>query len=139
MCVCTRIPYISSIELFTKSKKIPRQSTTRDTERYILMEEYVLLHIKQYKMGPLQLINATAVEKLLKEFGKGIRYIALLQYPLPFYYYLLTNAFLCISKYPSCPALMASSLCFNRAFSMGSSPGVFSMFCNLPLCPLQAM
>jgi len=43
------------------------------------MEESVLLRIKQLKMGLLQLADAKTAEKLLREFGKDIRYIALSQ------------------------------------------------------------
>jgi len=37
--------------------------------------------------------------------------------PVIFYF---VNAFLCISKYPFCPAERLSSRCLCRAFSMGS-------------------
>jgi putative DNA primase/helicase len=53
-----------------------RQETASDTERYALMEESVLLRIEQLKMGLLQFTDATTAERLLKEHGKDIRYIA---------------------------------------------------------------
>jgi hypothetical protein len=53
-----------------------RQEMSNDTERYALMEELVLLRIEQLKMGLLQLTDATTAERLLKEHGKDIRYIA---------------------------------------------------------------
>jgi putative DNA primase/helicase len=53
-----------------------RLQTPSDTERYALMEESVLLRIEQLKMGLLQLTDATTAERLLKEHGKDIRYIA---------------------------------------------------------------
>jgi putative DNA primase/helicase len=40
------------------------------------MEESVFLRIEQLKMGLLQLTDATTAERLLKEHGKDIRYIA---------------------------------------------------------------
>ena len=53
-----------------------KKPTLSAAERYALMEESVLLRIEQLKMGLLQLTDATTAERLLKEFGKDIRYIA---------------------------------------------------------------
>jgi len=53
-----------------------RQETSNVTERYALMEESVLLRIRQLQNGLVQLTDATTAERLLKQFGKDIRYIA---------------------------------------------------------------
>jgi hypothetical protein len=59
-----------------KESKMQRQETSSDMGRYALMEESVLLRIEQLKKGLLQLTDAATAERLLKEFGKDIRYIA---------------------------------------------------------------
>ncbi|MDR0496740.1 MAG: hypothetical protein LBH42_03915 [Treponema sp.] len=53
-----------------------RQETTRDISGNSIGDEGVYLRIQQLRNGLLQLTDATTAERMLKEFGKDIRYIA---------------------------------------------------------------
>jgi len=97
------------------------------------LELLLLIYIPTLPSGK---IDKSLFEKgVYKEKSKKV---ACLTFFLSSLFY-FANAFLCNSTYPSCPAVRVSSRYFNKAFSMGSNPGVLSMFCNLPLCPLLAM
>ena len=53
-----------------------RKATSSGKGQNSLIEESVLFHIQQLQNGLLQFTDSTTAYRLVKEFGKDIRYIA---------------------------------------------------------------